>query len=169
VFSAIWKVVNLDDIGRRVRRRSALSADMAPASAPLRIVLVGVDGSPGAARVLDWAIAPAGESGASVLLVHVLTYSTEFRRDLMPETFTTWRKNLDAQLRHQWARPAVDAGVPLRCELVEDDSTAAGLLRTAEQAGVDSSCSAPTATRASPAGCSGPPPTRSPTPPVYPS
>lgn len=105
--------------------------------ARLRTILVGVDGSPGAVRALTWAIARARESGASLLVVHVLTYSKEFRRDLTLDTVTTWRKSLDTRLRDEWARQATDAGVPTRCELVEDDSASAGLLRATERPEVD--------------------------------
>lgn len=106
-------------------------------TAPMRTILVGLDGSPGGRRALAWSSARAQESGSRLLLVHVLTYSTEFRRDLTLDTITTWRRRLDAQLRDEWARPAVDAGAEVQCELLEDDTAAAGLLAASQRAAVD--------------------------------
>lgn len=110
---------------------------MMPSGAPFRTILVGVDGSPGAERALAWAAAQAAETGMSILAVHVLTYSTEFRRDLSLETITTWRRELGAQLRDQWTAAARDAGARIDTELLEDDTAAAGLLKAADRAEVD--------------------------------
>src|SRR4051812_40773289 len=107
---------------------------MSSSATPLRTILVGVDGSPGAARALGWATARAAEASASILAVHVLTYSTEFRRDLFIETVTTWRRDLNAELRGEWTAPARAAGVTVRTELVEEDTPAAGLLKAADRA-----------------------------------
>jgi nucleotide-binding universal stress UspA family protein len=105
-----------------------------PTSAsPIRVILVGVDGSAGATRALEWAAARAGESGASLLAVHVLTYSAELRRDLSLETVTTWRRHLDEQLRGAWTEPTRRAGTTIRTDLVEDESVAAGLLHAADR------------------------------------
>jgi nucleotide-binding universal stress UspA family protein len=106
-------------------------------TAPMRRIVVGLDGSSGSAWALAWATARAQESGSSLLLVRVLTYSAEFGRDLRLDTITTWRRRLDAQLRDEWARPAIDAGVEVRCELLEDDSAAAGLLAASGRPDVD--------------------------------
>ena len=109
----------------------------APNVSTLRTVVVGLDGSPDARRALLWATARAEETGASILAVHVLTYSTEFRRDLFLETVTTWRRDLEAQLRGDWTQPARAAGITVRTELLEDESAAAGLLGVAERAHAD--------------------------------
>ena len=104
---------------------------------PIRTILVGSDGSPGSARAVSWATVRAKELGSSILAVHVLTYSTEFRRDLFLDTITTWRRHLESQLRGPWTAAAREAGVEVRTELVEDDTPAAGLLRAAAGHGVD--------------------------------
>jgi nucleotide-binding universal stress UspA family protein len=106
-------------------------------STPLRTILVGVDDSPGAARALAWAAGRAREAGASILAVHVLTYSTQFRRDLSLDTITTWRRNVEHALRDQWTGPARDHGVAITCEVVEDDTVAAGILAAAARDNVD--------------------------------
>lgn len=109
---------------------------MAP-RAPLCSILVGVDGSPGAANALAWAISRAAEADARLLVVHVLTYSTEFRRDASLDTITTWRRYLRRQLRDEWAAPAVAAGIIVACELEEADTAAAGLLAVAQREAAD--------------------------------
>ena len=108
-------------------------------SVPLRRILVGVDGSPGGQRALAWATARAVDVGAELVVLHVLTYSTELRRDLaLPDLITTWRRALDRRLREEWAAPARAAGVAaVSCELVEDDTAAAGVLAAADLVGAD--------------------------------
>jgi nucleotide-binding universal stress UspA family protein len=104
---------------------------------PMRTILVGMDGSSGAQRAMAWAVARAQESRAQLIVVHILTYSAELRGDLSPNTWTPWRRKLAATLRHQWAAPASEAGVPVRCELLEDDTPAAGLLMAATRLHAD--------------------------------
>jgi nucleotide-binding universal stress UspA family protein len=108
-----------------------------PSPVPLRTILVGVDGSPGASRALAWAVARATETHARLIVAHVLTYSTEFRRDLLIETITTWRRDLRRQLHDEWAAPALAAGIDVTCQLVEDESAAAGLLNLAGSESAD--------------------------------
>jgi nucleotide-binding universal stress UspA family protein len=110
---------------------------MSATAAPMRTILVGLDGSPGAERALTWATARAKESGATLKAVHVLTYSTEFRRDAFLETMTTWRRQLAEQLRDEWTATARGAGVTVDAVVVEDDSAAAGHLKAADDPEVD--------------------------------
>ena len=104
---------------------------------PLRSILVGVDGSPAASRALAWAIARATESGARLVIAHVLTFSAEFRRDTSIDTMTTWRRDLRRRLEDEWAAPATAGGIEVTCELVEADSAATGLLHLAGSASAD--------------------------------
>lgn len=113
------------------------AAQELPTEAPLRSIIVGVDGSPAANRALGWAVARAKEMGARVLVAHVLTYSTELRRDVSVDTVTTWRRDLRRRLEEEWATPALAAGIDARCELVEDESAAAGLLALAKATSAD--------------------------------
>jgi nucleotide-binding universal stress UspA family protein len=96
-------------------------------------ILVGVDGSPAAQRALAWAARHAVDNHLTVVAVHVLTYSTEFRHDLPPTGLTTWRKTLRDQLEHTWVQPLGEAGVAYRSALVEDDTVDAGLRRAATE------------------------------------
>jgi len=103
----------------------------------MRTILVGLDGSTGANRALTWAVERARESDAALLAVHVLTYSTEFGRDLTLDTVTTWRRELETQLRGEWTAPARRAGIAVAVELLEADSAASGLLTASERPDVD--------------------------------
>ncbi len=101
-----------------------------------RSILVGVDDSPAAAAALAWAALQASPDG-EVLAVHVLTYSSELRRDLPPTGLTTWRDKLRKDLDGPWTAPLRDAGVSYRPLMVEDDSIDHALLRIAEEEPVD--------------------------------
>lgn len=105
----------------------------------VRRVVLGLDGSAGAARALEWTKALVAETEAEVIAVHVLTYSTEFRRDLGLETMHAWRHDLAAELDGPWTAPLRDAGVTARVEtrLIEGDSASSGLMEVADEAGAD--------------------------------
>jgi nucleotide-binding universal stress UspA family protein len=107
-------------------------------TAPMRTILVGVDESPGAQRALAWATARAHETSDTRLLVaHVLTFSTELRRDAGLETTTLWRRDLERTVRDQWTVAARAAGVDVETVVCEADSPAAGLLSLAGRDAVD--------------------------------
>lgn len=97
----------------------------------MRTIIVGLDGSDGAARALRWATGVAQDTGAELLAVHVLTYSNEFVHDLPPMGFYTWRRDRVERLDGPWTAPARRAGVKVRTALVEDESPAAGLRHAA--------------------------------------
>jgi nucleotide-binding universal stress UspA family protein len=107
------------------------------AIAPLRRIVVGMDGSPAAQRALAWAAGRSGETGAGIVAVHVLTYSREFATDLSLATITTWRHNLERDLAGPWTEPARSAGVPVRALVVEDESPAAGIMAVTAREGAD--------------------------------
>ena len=94
--------------------------------------MVGVDGSGGSRRALQWAAGLSKATGAEVLAVHVLTYSRELIHDVMPETMRTWRRELETELGTHWVEPLVAAGVAHRAVLVEGESPAAALLELAD-------------------------------------
>jgi nucleotide-binding universal stress UspA family protein len=103
----------------------------------LRLLLVGVDGSAGSRRAVEWAAWMAAGSGASVLAVHVLTYDTELLRDFTFDTMRTWRIELEHDVRTSWVAPLHAAGIPHRCIVVENDSPSAGLVAMARQKRAD--------------------------------
>jgi nucleotide-binding universal stress UspA family protein len=98
----------------------------------LDTILCGVDGSDGSIRALRWATARANEANAELVAVHVLTYSHEFARDLSPSGLTTWRAKLETNLNGPWTQAARQDDAKVRCVLVEDDTTAEGILAAAE-------------------------------------
>jgi nucleotide-binding universal stress UspA family protein len=98
----------------------------------LGLVVAGADGSPGSRRALDWTAQLALATHAEVLVVHVLTYNRELLRDMTPDTMRTWRRELRHELETSWVDALTAAHVPHRCEMVEADSPASGLLDTAD-------------------------------------
>jgi nucleotide-binding universal stress UspA family protein len=100
-------------------------------------LLVGVDGSDGSRRAVEWTARLAATTGADVTAVHVLTYDRALLRDLSLDTIRTWRIELQRDLESSWTDPLRAAGVAHRCLLVEDDSPAAGLLAVAERERAD--------------------------------
>lgn len=103
----------------------------------LRVILVGVDGSDGSRRALEWAAQLAAAVSAEVVAVHVLTYNHEFVRDISLDTMGTWRRELQHDLETKWVRSLVERGVEHRCVLVEGESPAAGLVEAVEREGAD--------------------------------
>ena len=103
----------------------------------VQLVVVGVDGSAGSTRALEWAAGIAAATGASVLAAHVLTYSQELLRDISFDTMRTWRREVERSLRSSWVEPLTNASVEHREVLVEADSPAEGLLDLAERANAD--------------------------------
>lgn len=102
-----------------------------------RLLLVGVDGSDGSRRALEWAAGLSKATGAKVLAVHVLTYSREFIRDATPDTMRTWRRELEDDLRTRWVQPLLAAGVEHRALVAEGESPAEALLDLANDEHVD--------------------------------
>ena len=103
----------------------------------LQLLLVGVDGSDGSRRAVEWAARMARATGASVLAVQVLTYDGEFLRDLTLDTIRTWRRELEHDVKTSWVVPLREAGIAYRCIVVESDSPATGLLEAADRERVD--------------------------------
>ena len=104
---------------------------------PLRTILVGTDNSTAAQRALTWAAARSRETGAQLVAAHVLTYTHEFATDLSPATMTTWRRDLERDLAGPWTDAARAIGATVRTLVVEDETTAAGILNTAHREHAD--------------------------------
>lgn len=104
---------------------------------PLRTILVGTDNSTAAQRALTWAATRSRESDAQLVAVHVLTYTHEFATDLSPATMTTWRRELERDLAGPWTDAAREIGATVRTLVVEDETTAAGILNTAHREHAD--------------------------------
>jgi len=100
-------------------------------------ILVGVDGSVGSTRALEWAAAVAANADAEVIAAHILTYDREFGRDLTLDTMRPWRRELGHDLRTKWTEPLRLANVAHHCVLFEAESCATGLAELADREGAD--------------------------------
>jgi nucleotide-binding universal stress UspA family protein len=89
-------------------------------------LVVGLDGSPGAAAALDWAVRYASEVGADVIAVHVLGATPEYVEQ---------RQRARDALR-EWATPLREQGVEHRTEVV-DGSPASALDKVASREDAD--------------------------------
>jgi nucleotide-binding universal stress UspA family protein len=100
-------------------------------------ILVGVDGSVGSTRALEWAAAVVENMDAEVIAAHILTYDREFGRDLTLDTMRPWRRELGHDLRTKWTEPLRLANVAHQCVLFEAESCATGLAELADREGAD--------------------------------
>jgi nucleotide-binding universal stress UspA family protein len=102
-----------------------------------RTIVVGIDGSAMAQRALIWAAEQAVRADAELVALHVLTYDHELASDSSVSAMTNWRRRLRADVAGPWTERARAAGAKVRTVVVEDDSTAGGLLRAADKEHAD--------------------------------
>lgn len=86
-------------------------------------ILVGVDGSDGSARAVEWCAAHAAQLGAEVIAVHALEMPI-FAASLDPlAPPPVWRPEdrarIEAMVRDEWCAPLVAASVPFRAEVID--------------------------------------------------
>ena len=84
----------------------------------VRKVVVGLDGSPGARRALDWVLTAAGPD-VEVIAVHAVRPLGEFLLDLPALGLDDWRRNLQWELEDVWCKPLQDAGMRYRAVTVD--------------------------------------------------
>jgi len=106
---------------------------------PLHRVIVGVDGSAGSLRAVEWAVGLVSETEAELVAVHVLSYYVEMRRDVSLETMTLWRKDLEEKLAGPWTQAARRPGVrcQVRARVIEEESAWSGLMAAADEERAD--------------------------------
>jgi len=104
-----------------------------------RTMVVGIDGSPGAATALAWAIEYAPLVDAEVVVVH----SMDMSMALPPPTVGASPFVVDDALRagmrdalHEWCGPLREAKVPYRAELYEGNAVGA-ITQLAERESAD--------------------------------
>jgi nucleotide-binding universal stress UspA family protein len=108
----------------------------------IRTILVGLDGSPGSVRALEWAISRATELGAVIIGVHGMNLRRDLAFGPSPEMgvqaldLTGVVKQAEQALERDWSAPLVKAGVPHRTLLVEADPVQA-ILEAADHLSVD--------------------------------
>lgn len=78
---------------------------------PVTRILVGIDGSEGAAAALSWATRVAVATGAEVLVVHVIERATDDVRPLGSRRQCSTRAIGATELEATWCEPLVAAGV----------------------------------------------------------
>jgi nucleotide-binding universal stress UspA family protein len=80
-------------------------------------ILVGLDGSAGSARALDWAIALAKALDAEIVAAHVVQQlsPSAVGLGLVPiELPDNWLRDLQGRLENEWTAPLKQAGVRYR-------------------------------------------------------
>jgi nucleotide-binding universal stress UspA family protein len=101
-----------------------------------RTLIVGADGSPAAQNAIAWAAREASQTGARVVVVTAVDVNTQFARDLPPTGLFNWRRTLQDDLRKNWVRPLVEAGVTYSTRVVEDAAPDA-IMGAADAEGAD--------------------------------
>jgi nucleotide-binding universal stress UspA family protein len=97
-------------------------------------ILLGLDGSAGAAAAARWCATFASVLDADVVAAFVYTQQLE----LVPEQDpTSAYHSFEHALRADWTAPLRDRQVRLTMEIVHDPSSGDGLLRAADDADVD--------------------------------
>jgi len=107
-------------------------------------LVVGVDGSEGSERAMEFAIRMARGFGAEIVAVHALrpvAYPDAFpwalgsSPDIWERCWQGAREELERTLEAEWCRPLRDAGVEYRCAVVEGGPEA--IARFAEREDAD--------------------------------
>jgi nucleotide-binding universal stress UspA family protein len=96
----------------------------------VRRMLVAVDDSAGSARAVRFVASIAEPLGAEVLAVHALGLLAEIGDHAVPAQ--THRDEVAAMLE-EWAAPLADAGVDVRCLLVDGNPVQALLAAAADE------------------------------------
>jgi nucleotide-binding universal stress UspA family protein len=105
----------------------------------IRKILVGLDGSAGSARAMEWAIAIARPLHAEIIAAHVfqLVPSVPAVYGLAPIPFSDdWRQELRRQFENEWCAPLKRAGVPYQM-VFQMGSPAETLISVAKQSQSD--------------------------------
>jgi nucleotide-binding universal stress UspA family protein len=95
-------------------------------------IVVGADGSEGSRRALEYAADVAERAGAEVVVVYGLGHLAELVMGVPPSRPTTWKKDLESELRNDWCRPLDARGIKYHPRVVEADPVSA-LIDTADK------------------------------------
>lgn len=99
-------------------------------------IVVGHDGSPGARNALEWATSLARQLGAEVVVVRGYDPLDELGHAEPPVDFAALEDAARRTLAADWCRPLIDAAVPHRSVLIEDDAVSA-IARTVDDERAD--------------------------------
>jgi nucleotide-binding universal stress UspA family protein len=101
----------------------------------IQTIVVGVDGTEGSQRALEWTVERATELHARVVAVFAMPPVSEFVLSIPPLPAEAVH-DLRAHFEKEWCRPLRDAGVPYRSYVVEESATHA-LVRLANREHAD--------------------------------
>jgi nucleotide-binding universal stress UspA family protein len=104
---------------------------------PVRTILVGDDGSAGAAAAIAFSAALAGPLGAEVVVVEAYSPLDELETATPPVDFSRLEAAARDRLESQRGRVLRDRGIAHRAILVEDPDAIGVLARTAREVGAD--------------------------------
>jgi nucleotide-binding universal stress UspA family protein len=99
----------------------------------LKRILVGVDGSDGSARALEWAVDLARDLEAEIVAAYAFGHLAD---GLPPSGIAIWKHELQDELERVWCAPLHRAGVSYHTVLL-DAPAAEGLMWAAEREGAD--------------------------------
>ena len=112
--------------------------------APIRRVVVGVDGSDGATRAVMWSARLARATGAEVVAAYAIespVFLEDFPLVTGPLTIESWdiawkewREHTRELLEQRWCRPLAAAGVRYRAEMIPGGSKALIEFATSQEA-----------------------------------
>ena len=101
----------------------------------VRKVVLGLDGSAGATRALDWVLSVLATPELEIVAVHAVRPMGEFLLDLPALGLDEWRQNLRWELEEEWCKPIREAGVRYRAVILEDNPVRAlGRMADSERA-----------------------------------
>jgi nucleotide-binding universal stress UspA family protein len=129
-----FKGLLLGSVSRQVCEHARHPVVVVPASTrvlPVRLatIVVGIDGSPGAARAVEWAAWPADTAGAKVVAVHLMPA-------LLGPGDAADRVRTRQSVVERWCQPFRDVEVAYRVTMTAGDPRSA-LLTVAEQEDTD--------------------------------
>jgi nucleotide-binding universal stress UspA family protein len=100
-------------------------------------IVVGIDGSAGANRALQWAINLARRTGAQIVAAHVgqpIVNDIAGYGFVAPVPLPDWQDEVRGQFQEEWCLPLRKAGVPYRT-VFEEGPPGPGLKEIAEREG----------------------------------
>lgn len=95
-------------------------------------IVVGADGSDGSRRAVSYAAEVAERLGAEVVAVYGLGHLAELAMAVPPSRPTTWKHDLESELRNDWCGPLEERGIRHHARVVESDPVSA-LIDTADR------------------------------------
>jgi nucleotide-binding universal stress UspA family protein len=103
-------------------------------------IIVGLDGSEGSGKALEWAITTARRLDAEIVAVHVegaAMYIPGPMGIALPIEMRTWLEERQREFTQEWCAPLRTSGVPFHAVFEEAPSAASVLMRFAQREGAE--------------------------------